>query len=569
MRCLLILLVVAMAAASARALEPIPDKLVVLTFDDSSRSHIAVAAPLLKKHGFGATFFITEGFDFSTNSRDYMTWGDIAQLHRDGFEIGNHTRDHKPPSAKDPRGTIAQLAAIDAQCAAHGIPKPASFAYPGNVLDKDVLQLLRRHGIQFARRGGAPEYPYDKGRGFPYEPGLDHPLLIPSAGDARPDWTLADFQRAVSQARGGKIAVIQLHGVPDTAHSWVNTPTPLFESYVRYLAENHYKVIALRDLARYVNPDLLPQDPFAVIEDRKKLIAAGRDGSNARPTRSDGELKSWLTSMLIFHRYNATEAGAALGLSAEQIEAEARRLKVDAETAGARPSLLPYPGGRHPRIGFLDGAIRPQRETKISFFAPWSDGGYAVVDLPEAVWHKTAQGQRKLLYLAHTHVRTIWDERGEVLPPLEWKRTPSGGLELTRVFPNKVAMTSRAEPSEGGLALEFRVKNDSSEPLTGLDVQMCVMLKALRGLEQQTSENKRFQTPFAVARDATGRRWIITAWGHCQRAWGNAPCPCLHSDPHVPDCPPGESRTVRGWVSYYEGTDIEGEMRRLNYHIQN
>ena len=37
--------------------------------------------------------------------------------------------------------------------------------------------------------GGAPEYPYDEGRGIAYEPGLDHPLLIPSAGDARPNWT--------------------------------------------------------------------------------------------------------------------------------------------------------------------------------------------------------------------------------------------------------------------------------------------------------------------------------------------------------------------------------------------
>jgi hypothetical protein len=39
---------------------------------------------------------------------------------------------------------------------------------------------------------------------------------------------------------------------------------------------------------------------------------------------------------------------------------------------------------------------------------------------------------------------------------------------------------------------------------------MCVMLKALQGFEQRTNENKRFQTPFAVAHDATGRRWIIT-----------------------------------------------------------
>ena len=133
-----------------------------------------------------------------------------------------------------------------------------------------MLPLLRECGIKFARRGGAPEFPYDKGRGFAYEPGRDHPLLIPSAGDARPAWTLEDFKRAVSQARDGKIAVIQLHGVPDTAHAWVNTPKPLFESYVEYLARNGYKVIALRDLARYVDPDVVPADPWGVIEERKR-----------------------------------------------------------------------------------------------------------------------------------------------------------------------------------------------------------------------------------------------------------------------------------------------------------
>src|SRR5438132_9425644 len=87
-------------AAPVGALEPIPDKLVVLTFDDSSKSHFTVARPLLKRLGFGATFFITEGFDFFTNQEDYMTWEEIVQLHRDGFEIGNHTRDHKGVTPK-------------------------------------------------------------------------------------------------------------------------------------------------------------------------------------------------------------------------------------------------------------------------------------------------------------------------------------------------------------------------------------------------------------------------------------------------------------------------------------
>jgi peptidoglycan/xylan/chitin deacetylase (PgdA/CDA1 family) len=272
-------------AAPALALEPIPDKLVVLTFDDASKSHVKVAAPLLKKQGFGATFFVTEGFDFPTNTRDYMTWNEIAQLDRDGFEIGNHTRDHKAPNAKDPRGTEQQLEAINARCRSHGIPRPVTFAYPGNQLDKEVLPLLRACGITFARRGGAPEYPYDQGRGFAYEPGRDHPLLIPSAGDARPNWTIEDFKRAVTQAKGGKIAVIQLHGVPDTAHSWVNTPTPLFESYVKYLADNGYHVIALRDLARYVDPNVVPSNPWGVIDERSRRLSSGLDGSQARSSQ--------------------------------------------------------------------------------------------------------------------------------------------------------------------------------------------------------------------------------------------------------------------------------------------
>jgi peptidoglycan/xylan/chitin deacetylase (PgdA/CDA1 family) len=255
----------------ATALEPIPDKLVVLTFDDSCKSHYTVARPLLKKHGFGATFFVTEGFDFPSNKRDYMTWQEIAELHRDGFEIGNHTRDHMAVSKKTLGDVAAQVRAINERCKEHGIPATVSFGYPANGIDPAALPILRDLGIRFARRGGAPEFPYKEGRGYAFEPGRDHPLLIPSAGDARPAWTINDFQRAVRQARDGRIAVLQLHGVPDTAHDWVNTSRAQFEAYLNYLAENKYKVIALRDLARYVDPDAAPQDPMAIIAHRKAL----------------------------------------------------------------------------------------------------------------------------------------------------------------------------------------------------------------------------------------------------------------------------------------------------------
>lgn len=60
----------------------------------------------------------------------------------------------------------------------------------------------------------------------------------------------------------------------------------------------------------------------------------------------------------------------------------------------------------HPRRGFLDGAIDPQRETKVSIFPPWSGGGYVVVDVPEAIFSDLG-----LTYLAHTHIPTIWDSQ--------------------------------------------------------------------------------------------------------------------------------------------------------------
>ena len=129
--------------AQALPLEPIPDRLVVLTFDDSSKSHFTVARPLLKKHRFGATFFVTEGFDFVTNKRDYMSWDEIAQLHEDGFEIGNHTIDHGPVNSKSPAELAQAIKAINERCREHGIPEPVSFAYPGNAFAVKHLPTLR------------------------------------------------------------------------------------------------------------------------------------------------------------------------------------------------------------------------------------------------------------------------------------------------------------------------------------------------------------------------------------------------------------------------------------------
>ncbi|MBI1784766.1 polysaccharide deacetylase family protein [Candidatus Sumerlaeota bacterium] len=256
------------ACAQFGRLKPIPDKLVVLTFDDSVKSHADFVGPCLKKLGFGATFFITEGFEFPTDKEHYMTWDEIQTLNDLGFEVGNHTAHHASVKGQTPEQFAADLKVIEDRCAEHGIPRPVSFAFPGNDIAPHVLPVLKERGYLWCRRGGRPEFPYEGGRGIAYDPREDHPYLMPSAGDARPDWKLENFINAVRQARDGKIAIIQFHGVPDIQHPWVHTDPAMFEQYMKYLKDHRYTVIALRDLKRYVDPSIGPADPFEVIERR-------------------------------------------------------------------------------------------------------------------------------------------------------------------------------------------------------------------------------------------------------------------------------------------------------------
>ena len=61
---------------------------------------------------------------------------------------------------------------------------------------------------------------------------------------------------------------------------------------------------------------------------------------------------------------------------------------------------------------------------------------------------------------------------------------------------------------------------------------------------------------------------MLTAWERCGRAWGNAEVPCLHADPVLPDCKPGETVRVRGRLWFYEGKDIEQELERAQAGFQ-
>ena len=82
----------------------IPNRAVVITFDDGYRDNYLYGARILKKYNLTATFFVTSGYIGSDRNfpwdteveekRSIMDWDEVRELSRMGFEIGGHTVNH-------------------------------------------------------------------------------------------------------------------------------------------------------------------------------------------------------------------------------------------------------------------------------------------------------------------------------------------------------------------------------------------------------------------------------------------------------------------------------------------
>lgn len=191
-----------------------------------------------------------------------MSWQEVAELHQMGFEIGNHSWSHS--SFAQPKAAAAlagELGLVEWELRMVNVPKPVSFAWCGNGFGPEAVKVLERQGYKFARRGNQPEVPPDGMVGPAYNPEKHHPLLIPSTAISTPDFTLEHFKKAVNSAGQGEIVILQFHGVPDIPHPWVNTSQEKFRQFMQYLKENNFKVIALRDVEKYL-PETLPDDPL-------------------------------------------------------------------------------------------------------------------------------------------------------------------------------------------------------------------------------------------------------------------------------------------------------------------
>ena len=103
--------------------------------------------------------------------------------------------------------------------------------------------------------------------------------MIPTTAASGPHCGLDDLIHAAKRARDGKIAVLTFHGVPDLDHPHVHTEPEIFGRFAAYLRDDDYQVVAMRDLAGYVDLSKRPQDPYGPIQRRLKAKTQGQPSS--------------------------------------------------------------------------------------------------------------------------------------------------------------------------------------------------------------------------------------------------------------------------------------------------
>ncbi len=126
----------------------LPDKPILITFDDGYRDNYANAYPILKKHGFTATIFLVT--DLVGNDDRFLTWDEAREMHKNGFVFGSHTVSHLPLTTLDPEQIAGELAASAAEIERQLGARPRYFAYPTGAYNLKIEELVRQSGYRAA-----------------------------------------------------------------------------------------------------------------------------------------------------------------------------------------------------------------------------------------------------------------------------------------------------------------------------------------------------------------------------------------------------------------------------------
>jgi peptidoglycan/xylan/chitin deacetylase (PgdA/CDA1 family) len=127
--------------------QPLPDRPVVLTFDDGYADLYTEAFPVLKRHHFKAVAYIVSGFVGRIGQN--VSADQVREMDRYGIEIGAHTVDHVDLTKAggslgfEVNGSKAALEAI----VGHSV---LDFCYPSGRFNAQVVQAVQAAGFESA-----------------------------------------------------------------------------------------------------------------------------------------------------------------------------------------------------------------------------------------------------------------------------------------------------------------------------------------------------------------------------------------------------------------------------------
>ncbi len=121
---------------------PLPDKPIVLTFDDGYLDNYTNAFRILQKYGMVGTFFVLTG-KADAGDPAYLSWDMIQAMSNAGMDIQLHARDHLDMRNRSYDWLVFQIIGGRQSIEGH-TGKPVIFmAYPSGKYDANVLRFLK------------------------------------------------------------------------------------------------------------------------------------------------------------------------------------------------------------------------------------------------------------------------------------------------------------------------------------------------------------------------------------------------------------------------------------------
>jgi peptidoglycan/xylan/chitin deacetylase (PgdA/CDA1 family) len=127
----------------------LPERPVILSFDDGWENQFQYGFPLLQKYGFGATFYIVSGY---IDHQNFMTTDQLRTMMAAGMEIGGHSRTHPPLTSLGNGARLKdEVAGSKAWLEDHFGIAIDTFAYPYGAYSATVTAAVKTAGYRTAR----------------------------------------------------------------------------------------------------------------------------------------------------------------------------------------------------------------------------------------------------------------------------------------------------------------------------------------------------------------------------------------------------------------------------------